>query len=215
MKLKDVIEELDNKILETEIGDDYEAEGGGSSLSIFDKENARSVELKIEPYYIVDKECTYYHKEVADDGKVKYTTSKETDYYKRKEDALKYFREQIPSMANYCTSFIGWNNESVVLSIYDYDDYHFILHKWKGFDNDVEIGWEYKGNLFHSYEELWEAYPIFDGQRMYCDRPWIYSKDDKEVAELAIYTRWDNPEHFKPKTEFAASITINDDDIPF
>lgn len=207
-KLKELIKHFDDEILNTNVGANYEASGRkGKRVSVLDTDNLRAIELKVEDLYKVELTTIDYHSE---DDKIKYSTSKDTFLYKTKEDAWKYFEEQLPLMVNYCTSHLDWDDKYVEFSISDYDRYNYLLYKWEGFDDDVEIGWEYDGKVFHSYNELWEAYPIFEGCYMYCDKPYIFSKDGKEHAKLVTYTKWENPEHFRPK-----GLSEKDNDLPF
>lgn len=141
---------------------------------------------------------TYGHCESEAEGCI-YDIAESTYLFEDKEKAWKYFYDKFPEILENTSAFIGWNDEIVELSLDDYDSTSYILHKWDGFDGDVELGWQVKGDdkVYHSYKELWEAHPSFDGVYMSGDRPWFHSKDLKEVAELYTKTMWDKMQRKK------------------
>ena len=146
--------------------------------------------------------------------------SKKTILFTDKFDAWKHFNASIfPYWGNRdFLEDIDWNDELLVTAHMDEGGCNnCILYKWEGFDDDIEIGWEYNGVLYRNLRELWKAYPqYFNGIGLWEDSLYIQGNEGQK-AELKI--RYKNPEFNKKKTEYKIQSgpenTVQYPDLPF
>ena len=122
-----------------------------------------------------------------DGCRVKETT--EIYLFETKSAAFKFFEESIAEhyRGKDFWDDVYWDDISVSSSHSDEcGASSLILFKWEGFDNDIELAWEYNGKKYHSIEDLWDNEPKFSEERMETDKPFIRSKDGDEVATLVV-----------------------------
>lgn len=119
-------------------------------------------------------------------GKAKYTYK-----FDSKARAWDFFKDSISEYyggKDFWTNF-DWDGKYVDSVHFDEEGMNLLrLYKWKGFDNDIKLTWEYKGNKYLSHADLCKAYPEFGGCSV-DDKPWIIPKghnDGEEVAKLSI-----------------------------
>lgn len=148
-----------------------------------------------------------------------HSTEKHEYFFKTKKDAWKFFEKSITEhyMRDFWFDF-GWNDKYVFSTHFDEGgETHTVLEKWEGFDQDVELGWEFKDVVYHSLKELREAYPAFEGQFKRTDEYYIPSAEGN--AWLYGRTVWDNdPEEEEPEEieeEPVQEIPQNNTDLPF
>lgn len=80
---------------------------------------------------------------------------------------------------------VAWNEDCVVSVHIDEGGWtHAWIEKWEGFDEDVEMAWEFNGVKYKSLKSLWEEVPEFKGHYMEEDRPYILS--EAHVAGLSV-----------------------------
>lgn len=120
-----------------------------------------------------------------DGCRVKETT--EIYLFETKNAAFKFFEESLAEhyRGKDFWSDVDWNDISVSSIHFDECGANsLILFKWEGFDNDIELAWEYNDKKYHTIKDLWDNEPKFVGETMETDRPFIRSKDGNEVAML-------------------------------
>ena len=144
--------------------------------------------------------------------------SSKTVLFKSKRDAWNYFYNMVGE--NRVRDFwiwFGWDEKYVESVNMDEGGYsNVILYKWEGFDNDVELGWEYDGKLYHSVKELVNAFPqYFEGAEFETDRPFIRGEEN-QFADLHIEIKNADLQP-KPKEEpVVEPVTATTDDcLPF
>lgn len=90
--------------------------------------------------------------------------SKKTILFRDKVDAWKHFNASVfPYWGKRdFLEDIDWNDEFLVTAHMDEGGCNnCILYKWEGFDDDIEIGWEYNGVLYRNLRELWKTHCTF------------------------------------------------------
>lgn len=106
--------------------------------------------------------------------------------FSTKADAWLYFQKDLQEYGT--RDFwdgVDWNDEMVVSKHYDEKGWtHTWIEKWTGFDDDIQVTWDYEGRKYKSLEALWEGEPIFIGSYMETDRPVIVCR--KGIAKLDI-----------------------------
>lgn len=117
-------------------------------------------------------------------------------YFKSKQEAWNYFSQSIGEYyggRDFWWDF-DWNDKNVgSMHADELGTNHCILKKWKDFDNDIKLRWEYKGCKYKSLNELCEAYPEFEGCTV-SDGPWIYPENHKYGDMPALLTIEFSPE---------------------
>lgn len=113
--------------------------------------------------------------------------------FKTKEEAWLHYYDDIFEYGITGRDFWGdiwWDDNCVVTVHYDEGGNSKVwIEKWEGFDDDIQIYWEYNGKKYKSLKDLWDAEPKFNGCYMETDRPWIRHEDDlagEDMAELEI-----------------------------
>lgn len=85
-------------------------------------------------------------------------------FFNTKAEAWQWFNKSIAPeyRGKDFFAYFGWNEREVVSTHYaEGGDYCCAIQKWEGFDDDVEIAWEFNGTLHHSVKELANAYPQY------------------------------------------------------
>lgn len=112
--------------------------------------------------------------------------------FETKKEALQYF---LKSVGEYHGRFdfwksIEWSDENVWTTHYfEEGDNECILEKWEGFDDEVEFGWYYNGEIYRTKEELAKAYPNdFSDAEVWTHHNYCFLQDNKskEIAGLSI-----------------------------
>lgn len=109
-----------------------------------------------------------------------------------KEEAWLFFEKDLQEHGKRdFWDYVDWNDNCVVSTHYDEGGWtHVWIEKWDGFDEDVRLSWEYDGTKYKSLKELWKEVPIFHGEFMTTDRPYIRAYDKKtdthKIARLSL-----------------------------
>lgn len=106
--------------------------------------------------------------------------------FSTKEEAWLFFKKDLQEHgARDFWDEATWNDEVLVSTHHDEEGWtHIWIEKWQGFDEDIQVTWDYEGKKYKSLEALWEGEPIFQGYYMETDRPVIVCK--KGIAKLNI-----------------------------
>ena len=120
-----------------------------------------------------------------------------------KEDAWLFFQNELQEHSRRdFWDYVDWNDDVVVSTHYDEGGWtHVWIEKWDGFDEDVKVSWEYDGVKYKSLKELWKEVPIFQGNYMETDRPWISVWDEVNKKGYTANLSVDLSESFYARCE--------------